>query len=500
MHTNQVFQMSDDPRPVTPNELRRAVFKTAVRGYDVREVDEMLQRSAALVERLLGDPYVANSECDTVLRELRNADLNEVFRGANRDDVNQMCERAAATIDSLRTHTDRRQPRNPDTPADPIVEERRSSPLIGSAALVPSHDRESVRVALGARSYHVVIGDALTAEAVNVVRQHGARRVAIITQHSVAAVAQKYAEALGAANIATLTLAIADGESAKSLATVDTLSGQLAEWGLLRGDAIIAVGGGVVGDTAGFTASVYYRGVAVVQVPTTLLAMVDAAIGGKTATNLAQGKNLIGAFHQPIGVLCEPSVLSTLPDREYRCGLGEVLKYALMGDEVLLGIVANESDALLARDPSVLRRAIARSAAVKARFVSADEYERTGLREHLNYGHTLAHAIEIAAQHQYAHGEAVAIGLVFAGALAGALERISVQAAIQHKEFAQLLGLPTSVASDVTRAELIALMKRDKKAVGGLRFVLQGPQGLERVDDPPASALDIAFRSVGLTN
>ena len=383
--------------------------------------------------------------------------------------------------------------------------ERRASPLVGSSSALPTapssgRDRESVRVALGVRSYHVVIGERLAADAVNVAKTHGARRVAVITQDNVAAVARRYSEAFESAGIPTLTLTIADGESAKSLATVDALCGQLAAWGLLRGDVIIAVGGGVVGDTAGFTASVYYRGVAVIQVPTTLLAMVDASIGGKTATNLAQGKNLVGAFHQPIAVLCEPSVLATLPDREYRCGLGEVLKYALMGDAELMAIVADESSKLLARDPDVLRRAVSRSAAVKARFVSADEYERTGLREHLNYGHTLAHAIEIAADHALAHGEAVAVGLVFAGALAGALERISPHSVVLHAQLARDLGLPTTVSPELDRSELVALMKRDKKAVGGLRFVLQGPDGLERVDDPSDAALDVAFRAVGLSN
>ncbi len=498
--------MTADPRPVTPQEVRAAVFKTSVRGYEVAQVHEMLQRAAALIERQLTDFGISDADVETALRELMNADLDEAFRGANRDAVNEMCERVAATISALRPRTDRRSPDVYKAVPDPVVGERRRAPLIGSAAgqaptptVVPtSSTRESVRVALGSRSYHIVIGESLVADAVNAVRNHGALRVALITQESVLRVAKKYAQAFEAVGIAAVIFTIGDGETAKSLSTVDALCGQLADWGLLRGDAIVAVGGGVVGDTVGFTASVYYRGVAVIQVPTTLLAMVDASIGGKTATNLSQGKNLVGAFHQPIAVLCEPSVLATLPDREYRSGLGEVLKYALMGDAELLEIVTHETAKLLARDPEVLRRVVARSAAVKARFVSADEYERTGLREHLNYGHTLAHAIEIAADHAFAHGEAVAVGLVFAGALAGALDRITPQAAATHRELASALGLPITLSRDLDRDELVTLMKRDKKAVGGLRFVLQGPNGLARVDDPDAAALDAAFRAVGL--
>ena len=379
-----------------------------------------------------------------------------------------------------------------------VVRSIAAKTFVGSGNAQGGPDRESVRVGLGGRSYHVVIGTDLASEAVRAVRAHGARRAVIVTQSSVRHHAEVYVEALLDAEIPATVLLIDDGEPAKSFATVERLCLAMSGSGLLRGDVVLAVGGGVVGDTAGFAASMYYRGVAVIQVPTTLLAMVDAAIGGKTAVNIPQGKNLVGAFHQPIAVLCDPAALMSLNDRDFRCGLGEVLKYALMGDEELLRIVSQHSQRLMARDPEVLRRAISRSAAVKARFVSADELERTGLREHLNYGHTLAHAIETAADHALAHGEAVAVGLVFAGALAGALERISRADADRHRQLALDLGLPVTVPPNITRAELVALMARDKKAVGGLRFVLQGPNGLERVDDPPIVALDAAFAAVGV--
>ena len=506
-----------------------------MRGYETGQVDEMLQRAAAVIELLIRDPHGAATSAQVAIRELRAADITESFRGYSRNEVNELCERAAATIEALRpadpdgvaqslvradegvapnaaaSAAARASTRAPHPIAQPIGADADADvaadtdavvrpAFIGSAVPSPraTSTRESVRVSLGARTYHVVIGASLEIEAVNAVRSHGAQRVAIVTQAAIRNHALVYQQALLDAGVDCLMLTIDDGEPAKSLATVERLCREMAAWGLLRGDAVLAVGGGVVGDTAGFAASVYYRGVAIVQVPTTLLAMVDASIGGKTAVNLPQGKNLVGAFHQPIAVLADPTALATLTDRDFRCGLGEIAKYALMGDAQLRAIAESESAALLARDPDVLRRAVARSAAVKARFVSADEHERTGLREHLNYGHTLAHAIETAAEHACAHGEAVAVGLVFAGALGSALERISQAEGERHRVMCASLGLPTSLPEGLNPADLITLMKRDKKSVGGLRFVLQGPNGLERVDDPSPRALDAAFAAVGV--
>ncbi len=508
--------MPVEARPTTPAELRNVKFKSGVRGYGAQEVEAMLLSAASAIEHLLRDPAGANAQARANIRDLRNAELPDVFRGLNRDDVNEMCERAAATIQRLlanEAQLEKARPADPKPvvtsepavapePVAPVAAVRVARPLIGSGTegLGAVASRQSVRVALGARTYHVAVGNDPTGEAVSVLQTYGARKAVVVTQPSIRATAQQYCDALNAHNIETVVVEIADGEAAKTLVTVDDLCRQLAKFGILRRDAVLAVGGGVVGDITGFTASVYYRGIAVVQVPTTLLAMVDAAIGGKTAANLPQGKNLVGAFHQPLAVLCDPCVLASLSDREFRCGLGEVLKYALMGDDQLLGIIADESAALLAREPDVLRRAIIRSAAVKARFVSADELERTGLREHLNYGHTLAHAIETAGDHVLAHGEAVAVGLVFAGALASALERVTPEIAEQHRALALSLGLPVSVPEGLRRSELIEIMRRDKKSVGGLRFVLQGPNGLERVDDPSQLALDVALNAVGVTN
>src|SRR5439155_12622628 len=259
-----------------------------------------------------------------------------------------------------------------------------------------------IRVDLPARGYDVVVGAGAIGELAPVLE--GRRRAALVTQAAIpAGIAGEASAALDGAGVMHETFLIGDGEDHKTLATVGDLCRGFARWGLLRGDAVVVLGGGVVGDTAGFAAAVYHRGVDVVQVPTTLLAMVDSAIGGKTAVNLPEGKNLAGAFHQPLAVLADPGALATLPDREYRCGLGEIAKYALMGDD----FVSARAAGLVARDPSVLAEVVARSAAIKAGYVAADELERTGTRAVLNYGHTLAHALETASGHALLHGEAV---------------------------------------------------------------------------------------------
>jgi len=355
-----------------------------------------------------------------------------------------------------------------------------------------------VTVALADAPYDVVVGAGALADAGTLLA--GRRRVAVVSQPGVA---DFHAPALMAglqkAGVVTDLFLIGEGEPAKSLTTVDDLCSRLATWGLLRADAIVALGGGVVGDTAGFAASVYHRGVAVVQAPTTLLAQVDAAIGGKTAVNLPEGKNLVGAFHQPLAVYADVTTLATLPPREYRAGLGEVAKYALMpGGERIARIVEERARAVVARDADVLAELVGACAAMKAHVVVADPYERTGLRASLNLGHTLAHALESAGGYELLHGEAVAVGLVFAGALAGALERIDGDAAAHYRNVVSALDLPTAVPGGADRDALLASMRRDKKSVGGLTFVLPGPLGLEAVHDPEAHALDVAFAAVGV--
>jgi 3-dehydroquinate synthase len=350
-----------------------------------------------------------------------------------------------------------------------------------------------VPVALGDRSYDIVVDESYDALG-DLLR--GRRRVAVVTDTAIDDhVGSLVAAGLDGAGIAHATFTIGEGEDAKSLTTVDALCRDFTRFGLLRSDVVVAMGGGVVGDTAGFAAAVYYRGIDVVQVPTTLLAMVDSAIGGKTGVNLPEGKNLVGAFHQPIGVFANPRVLASLPDRDYRCGLGEIAKYALMGDD----FVSARVDALVARDPATLADVIARCAALKARCVEADERERTGARAVLNYGHTLGHALETATGHSLHHGEAVAIGLVFAAHLATALERTPPELVSRTESLVGGLGLPVHAPSGLAAADLLAIMKRDKKSGGGLTFVLDGPSGIERVDDPDPVAVNKALAAIGVS-
>jgi 3-dehydroquinate synthase len=362
-------------------------------------------------------------------------------------------------------------------------------------------NRRVVAVDLGPRGYEIVVGAGLLPDTAGILA--GRARVAVVSQP---AVAERWAApvttSLEAAGVSVELFLMGEGEEAKSLATVEDLCRRFAAWGLLRGDAVVALGGGVVGDTAGFTAAAYHRGIACLQAPTTLLAQVDAAIGGKTGVNLPEGKNLVGAFHQPVGVVADVDTLATLPEREYRAGLGEVAKYAFMGDAGLTARLTSPegSAALLARDPEPLVEVVAACAAIKGAVVAADEHERTGLRATLNYGHTLAHALETAGHYDLLHGEAVSIGLVFATELAGTLGRLDQSEVARTREMLAALGLPVTAPDGVAAPELLALMRRDKKAAGGLTFVLPAEGGgpLERVDDPPAPALERAFAAVGI--
>jgi 5-deoxy-5-amino-3-dehydroquinate synthase len=274
-----------------------------------------------------------------------------------------------------------------------------------------------------------------------------------------------------------------DGEAAKSLATVEELCRAFTRWGLTRGDVVVAVGGGVVTDTAGFAAAVYHRGVAVAHVSTTLLGQVDAAIGGKTGVNLVEGKNLVGAFWQPTAVLCDTEVLATLPPRELRSGRGEMAKYRFLGVNDLLELPIDEQVAACVR--------------AKATVVAADEHEgASGRRATLNYGHTLAHALETAGGYGLRHGEAVAVGLVFAAELAKLLDRIDTARVVEHREMVATYDLPDSLPPEADPAELLRLFSRDKKAVRGLTFVLDGPKGVEVVTDVPLDAINAALGAI----
>jgi 5-deoxy-5-amino-3-dehydroquinate synthase len=318
-----------------------------------------------------------------------------------------------------------------------------------------------VPVLLGERSYDVLVGRGAVGELVDRLPA-SARRVAVVTQEGL-----PFDGTLDVGARDQQRLTIGHGEDHKTLATVEALCRGFAGLGLTRHDVVVAVGGGMVTDVAGFAAASWHRGIAVVHVPTTLLGMVDAAIGGKTAVNIPEGKNLVGAYWQPAGVLCDLDALDTLPEREVRCGYGEMAKYHFLAGDDLLALDLDER--------------IARCIQIKAEVVASDEREG-GRRALLNYGHTLAHALEIASDYELAHGEAVAVGLIYAAELALELGRIDQPRVDDHRRVvAGEYDLMTAPPPGLDTGELVALMGRDKKALDGLTFVLDGPNGVEVV-------------------
>jgi 3-dehydroquinate synthase len=359
----------------------------------------------------------------------------------------------------------------------------------------------TVRVDLGPRSYDILVGPGVLVDVARVVARHP--RAAVVTQEAVLEHwGGRLLGPLAEAGVTAEVFTIPAGESAKTMTTAEDLCRRFASWGLLRGDVVVALGGGVVGDVAGFAAAVYHRGVSSVIAPTSFLAQVDAAIGGKTGVNLPEGKNLVGAFHQPLAVVSDVDTLATLPEREYRSGLGEVLKYACALDDALYDLILEHLDAILEREPGVLTDLVTRCAATKAEVVEADERELTGVRSRLNYGHTLAHAVETLGGFDLMHGEAVALGVVFAAELARALGRIDESEVARQRHLVELLGLPVMAPPELRKrirgGDLVAQMLRDKKSRGGLSFVLVGPGGLDRVDDPSEAVLAQAFAAVGI--
>ncbi|HUF33531.1 MAG TPA: 3-dehydroquinate synthase family protein [Acidimicrobiales bacterium] len=340
----------------------------------------------------------------------------------------------------------------------------------------------TVPVDLGDRSYDVLVGHGARHRLTEVLPT-GVQRAAVVTQTAIGVEVDPGVE--------HRTFTMGDGEDAKSLETVEELCRGFARWGLTRGDVVVAVGGGVVTDTAGFAAAVYHRGVPVVHVSTTLLGQVDAAIGGKTGVNVPEGKNLVGAFWQPAAVLCDTEVLEALPPREYRSGLGEMAKYRFLGAPDLLDLSLEERVAACVR--------------IKAEVVASDERESPsgssergtggGRRATLNYGHTLAHALETAGGYDLRHGEAVAIGLVFAAELAHRLGRIDRARVDEHRATVAAYDLPMHVPRGLDPDELVELFARDKKAVGGVTFVLDGPDGVETVTGVPRPTIDAALEA-----
>ncbi|MGA1257808.1 MAG: 3-dehydroquinate synthase family protein [Ilumatobacteraceae bacterium] len=335
------------------------------------------------------------------------------------------------------------------------------------------------RVQLGDRSYDVVVGRGSLRELAGLVPAD-AKRVAIVTQNGVPVDVAPHLPT----HVATSRHIVGESEDDKSLATIERLCEEFASVGLTRQDLVLGVGGGMVTDIAGFAAASWHRGVRVAHVSTTLVGMIDAAIGGKTGVNLRSGKNLVGAFWQPCGVVCDTALLDSLPEREQRCGRGEMAKYHFLTGDDLLALDLDER--------------VARCVQIKADIVGNDERE-SGRRAVLNYGHTLGHALEIATDFALAHGEAVAVGMMFAAHLARALGRIDdARVELHRRVIQQHYGLSVSVPSGIDRQRLVDLMHSDKKAIDGLTFVLDGPHGIEVVRGVEASALDAAFTALSV--
>jgi 5-deoxy-5-amino-3-dehydroquinate synthase len=325
-----------------------------------------------------------------------------------------------------------------------------------------------VRVELGERGYEVLVGPGVRRELSSCLPP-GARRATVVTQAGIGVDVDP--------GVPCQVVTIPDGEKAKSLATVEEICRFMARGDMHRSDVVVAVGGGVVTDVAGYAASSYHRGTAVINVPTTLLGQVDAAIGGKTGVNLPEGKNLVGSFWQPLGVLCDTETLAGLPAREWRSGHGEMAKYAFLGVEDL--------------DSLSLAEQVARCVVCKAEVVASDEREG-GRRMILNYGHTLAHALEAAgfasedassSEAELRHGEAVGIGLVFAAELAQLMGRIGTSRVERHRGVVSGYDLPVSLPPGADPATLVQFMTRDKKSAGGLTLMLDGPDGVEPVHE-----------------
>jgi 5-deoxy-5-amino-3-dehydroquinate synthase len=332
----------------------------------------------------------------------------------------------------------------------------------------------NITVGLRDEPYDVVIGAGVRHEMARYVQEHLGRAHTLVVITSPEIRSQSWFDV--EFPLDTLVVEVPDGEEAKSLASVEAVCERLARHAVSRHDVIIGVGGGAITDLAGFVAAVYLRGIAVLQMPTSIVGQVDAAIGGKTAVNIPAGKNLVGAFHQPARVFCDTDVLATLKAREYTAGMGEVAKCWLL-----------EGRNRAALDDATLAEFIEMSVALKARLVAADEFERTGERALLNYGHTLGHALESLALavdvDELRHGEAVAVGLAFAVRLARALGRVDEERVHETDAVLDFFGLPRRIVGAFEVDDLLATMARDKKAHHNLTFVLDGPQGFGVVSD-----------------
>ena len=340
-----------------------------------------------------------------------------------------------------------------------------------------------------ARSYTIHVGDTILQDIGGLLKTDCVQRAVIVSDQSVNAThAKTVAEALQDAAITIDLLTIPSGEASKSLAEAERLWNEFARLKIDRKTAILAVGGGVIGDLTGFVAATFSRGLDFWQVPTTLVAQVDSAIGGKTGVNLPAGKNLVGAFWQPRGVVADISTLTTLPDREYVSGLAEVVKYGMIIDTDFFHWLEDNALRVKDREKRSVAHIVRRSAELKTLVVERDEREITGLRACLNYGHTFAHAFETATGYgTLLHGEAVSLGMMAAASLACSMNRIDQLVVDRQQKLLETLGLPvsTTTLNGIEDNDLLGIMSQDKKNIGGkLRFILPSAIGeVETVDN-----------------
>ncbi len=344
----------------------------------------------------------------------------------------------------------------------------------------------TIQVALGDRSYPILIGPGLLANSAEILKHLAQARVALVTNDTLWPLYGKaFADNLESRQVRVIPIVLPDGEAHKSWDALDQIFDVLLEQACDRKTTLIALGGGVIGDITGFAAATYQRGVPFIQIPTTLLAQVDSSVGGKTAINHPRGKNMIGAFYQPKLVLADTDTLNTLPDREYRSGLAEIIKYGLILDPAFFSWLETNMDALLARDAAALMHAIKRSCEIKASVVAADEREtaRDGGRALLNLGHTFGHAIETALGYgAWLHGEAVACGMALAAKMSFELGHFRAKEVSRTIQLLQRAGLPAALP-EVSPEQMLEHMARDKKNEDGVvKLILLKSVGEAYVD------------------
>ena len=366
--------------------------------------------------------------------------------------------------------------------------------LAGAGSMTTAQAVTELTVELGARSYPIAIGADLLGDAPRFAAAIRGRHALVVSNDVVAPIyLDRVAATIRAGNekVQISTLLLPDGEAHKTIASVAQVFDALAAMKANRDATIVALGGGVIGDLAGFAAACWMRGIAFAQLPTTLLAMVDSSVGGKTAVDLPQGKNLVGAFHQPRAVIADTAVLATLPARELRAGFAEVIKYGALGDADFFAWLERHADALLARESGTLAATIAHCCRQKAGIVARDETEQ-GERALLNLGHTFGHAIETAMGYGgMLHGEAVAVGMVLAATLSANLRRAPTADTQRLVSLLERFGLPTTIPSGLDPDQLIGLMQLDKKNLSGnLRLILwRGIGRAEIVPDVDVAAI-----------